>query len=107
MELMMSSDSDSEYCNTDDVANDLPVVNSQITNCSSSKKRFISDVWNYFSLRNDKATCKCGQPFHTRQMVPLVPQVRIVIRETCTVKNDISSQAGIVYNSFSNSLINA
>jgi hypothetical protein len=65
----LSSDSDNDSTNNDDgdglvesissppLTND--VNSSQST--SISKRKFTSDVWQTFSIKADKAICKCGE----------------------------------------------
>jgi hypothetical protein len=70
----LSSDSDGDYSNNDDgegVVNEGESVDEPIStpplstsvNCSQlsslSKRKFTSDVWKYFSIKADKAICKC------------------------------------------------
>ena len=78
-------------CSTDCSASEddvvSPLVFSQISNSTTSRKRFFSDVWNYFTVHNNKATCRCGSVFTyeedgTTGSFSLNRHLR-----TCTVKN--------------------
>jgi len=59
MELYGNSDygSESSVSEVDIVS---PLESSQISNSTTSRKRLYSDVWNYFTVHNNKATCRCG-----------------------------------------------
>ena len=67
----LSSDSDSNYSNNDDgesVAEPIssPSLSTSVNSSqlsSVTKRKFTSDVWKYFSIKADKAICKCGRIF--------------------------------------------
>jgi len=67
----LSSDSDGEYSNNDDgesVAEPIssPPLSTSVNSSqlsSVTKRKFTSDVWKYFSIKADKAICKCGRIF--------------------------------------------
>ena len=102
MELLGNDDcSDS----SDDVGS--PLDSSQISTSTTSKKRLYSDVWNYFTVYNNKGTCKCGSVFTYKEDGTTGTSSLNRHLRTCTVKNANTKQACIVYDSYANSLINA
>ena len=67
----MSSDSDNDSTNNDDgdgIAEPIssPPLTTDVNSSQSSsisKRKFTSDVWQSFSVKVDKAICKCGKIF--------------------------------------------
>jgi hypothetical protein len=67
----LSSDSDNDSTNNDDVDGLVESISSPpLTNdvnssqsTSISKRKFTTDVWQTFSIKADKAICKCGESF--------------------------------------------
>ena len=80
---------------------------SQISNSITSRKRLYSDVWNYFTVHNNKVTCKCGSVFKYKEDGTTRTSSLNRHLRTCTLKNNNSKQGCIVYDSYSNSLMNA
>ena len=62
MELYGNSDCSSD-CSASEGDVVSPLNSSQISNSTISRKRLFSDVWNYFTVHNNKATCRCGSVF--------------------------------------------
>ena len=106
MELYGNSDYGSES-SVSEVDIVYPLESSQISNSTTSRKRLYSDVWNYFTVHNNKATCRCGSVFTYKEDGTTGSSSLNRHLRTCTVKNDNTKQACIVYDSYSNSLLNA
>jgi len=111
----LSSDSDGEYSNNDDGESGAEPISSPplSTSVNSSqlssvtKRKFTSDVWNYFSIKADKAICKCGRIFayKTDGSTGTSSLKRHLLEcKAKTLKID-ESQSGIVYDSFSKSYL--
>jgi len=87
MELYGNSDygSESSVSEVDIVS---PLESSQISNSTTSRKRLYSDVWNYFTVHNNKATCRCGSVFTYKEDGTTGSSSLNRHLRTCTVKND-------------------
>ena len=106
MELYGNSDCSSD-CSASEGDVVSPLDSSQISNSTTSRKRLFSDVWNYFTVHNNKATCRCGSVFTYKEDGTSGSSSLNRHLRTCTVKNANTNQACIVYDSYSNSLLNA
>jgi hypothetical protein len=62
MELYGNSDCSSD-CSASESDVVSPLDSSQISNSTTSRESLFSDVWNYFTVHNNKATCRCGSVF--------------------------------------------